>query len=129
MPVGVMFFCSDVPKIRENRETLFSPLASVRFVLPTCGLEPTTHIPDIAMRTCYRCAILTYTEDAGCAITSIPMKFGTVHGTSRPEVGSTKHNDTNGKKGVSLFSRIFDTSEQKTPAGILRSKTKLVRAY
>ena len=83
------------------------------------------------MRTSYRCATLSYTEDAGYAITTgIPMKFDTAHGTSRPEVGSMKRTDANGEKRVSLFSRIFGTSEQKniTPTGILRSKTKLFLA-
>ena len=41
------------------------------------------------------------TEHAGCAITTgIPVKFGTSHGRSRPEVGSTKCTDAYGRKGV-----------------------------
>ena len=41
------------------------------------------------------------TEYAGWAVTArIPVKFGTAHGRSRPEVGSTNRIGANGKKGV-----------------------------
>ena len=40
----------------------------------------------------------------------IPVKFGTAHGESRPEVGSTKCIGACGEKGVPRVSRIFDTS-------------------
>ena len=66
-----------------------------------------------------------YTEYAGCAVTAaIPVKFGTAHGRSRPEVGSAKCLGASGKKGVSLFSQIFGTSDQKItpPTDILGPK-------
>ena len=54
-----------------------------------------------------------YTEYAGCALTAcIPVKFGTAHGRSRPEVGNGFRIDANSRKGVSPFSRIFGTSDQ-----------------
>ena len=44
-----------------------------------------------------------YTEYAGCAITAaIPVKFGTAHGRSRPEVGSTKCIDAYGRGFLAL---------------------------
>ena len=55
----------------------------------------------------------SYTGYAGWPVTAgIPVKFGTAHGRSRPEVGSTKRIGASGKKRVSLFSRIFGTSDQ-----------------
>ena len=49
-----------------------------------------------------------YTEYAGCAITTtIPVKNGTAHGRSRPEVGSTKRIDVYGRKGVNPAPPIF----------------------
>ena len=52
-----------------------------------------------------------YTEDAGCAITTtIPVKFGTAHGRSRPEVGSTKRIDVYGGGRVSRPSLIIGNS-------------------
>ena len=41
------------------------------------------------------------------------MKFGTAHGRSRPEVGSTKCTDAYGRKGVTPAPRIFGTSDRK----------------
>ena len=62
-----------------------------------------------------------FTGCAGCAITAgIPVKFGTAHGISRPDVGSTKRTDAYGRKGVAPFSRIFCTADRKTM--FLRSK-------
>ena len=58
--------------------------------------------------------VWSYTEDAGCAITmGIPVKFGTAHGRSRPEVGSAKCIGASGRKGVSQFSRGSGNSQQK----------------
>ena len=43
------------------------------------------------------------TEYAGWAVMAhIPVNFGTAHGRSRPEVGSTKRIDLYGSGGVSL---------------------------
>ena len=66
-----------------------------------------------------------YTEYAGCAITTaIPVKYGTAHGGSRPEVGSTKRIGASGQKGVPPAPRIFGTSEQIIipPTDILKPK-------
>ena len=74
-----------------------------------------------------------YTGYAGWHVTAgIPVKFGTAHGRSRPEVGSTKRIDANGEKGVPPAPRNFGTFEQKmiTPtACILGIKTQLLLAY
>ena len=52
-----------------------------------------------------------YTGYAGWHVTAgIPMKFGTAHGRSRPEVGSTKCIDVYGVGVVSRSSRICGTS-------------------
>ena len=52
-----------------------------------------------------------YTEDAGCAITrGIPVKFGTSHGRSRPEVGSAKRIDVYGSGEVSWPSLVIGNS-------------------
>ena len=53
-----------------------------------------------------------YTEDAGWAVTTrIAVKFGTAHGKSRPEVGSTKCIEVYGSGGVSRPSRISRKSD------------------
>ena len=53
-----------------------------------------------------------YTGYAGCHITAgIPVKFGTAHGGSRPEVGSAKRIDVYGSEGLSRPCRIFSESE------------------
>ena len=52
-----------------------------------------------------------YTGYAGCAVTTcIAVNFGTAHGRSRPEVGSTKRIDVYGRKGVTSSPRNFGTS-------------------
>ena len=57
---------------------------------------------------------LIYTEYAGCAITTgIPVKFGTAHGRSRPEVGSTKRIDAYGGRVVFGLCLICDTFDYK----------------
>ena len=44
---------------------------------------------------------------AGWIVTArIPVNFGTAHGRSRPEVGSTKRSGASDKKGVSQVSLI-----------------------
>ena len=44
-----------------------------------------------------------YTEYAGLAVMAgIPVKFGTAHGRSRPQVGSAKHIDVYGRKGLPI---------------------------
>ena len=54
-----------------------------------------------------------YTGYAGCAITAgIPVKFGTAHGRSRPEVGGAKCIDVYGSGGVSRPSLVLGNSEQ-----------------
>ena len=55
------------------------------------------------------------------------MKFGTAHGTSRPEVGSTKCIGACGRKGVAPAPRISGTSDENimTPTIILRPKHNL----
>ena len=64
-----------------------------------------------------------YTEYAGCAITAgIPVKFGTAHGRSRPDVGSAKRIDVYGSGGVSRPSRIPGESDHN-----IISLTHLVR--
>ena len=74
---------------------------------------------------------LTYTEDAGFAITKgIPLKFGTAHGTSRPEVGSKKCIDVYGRQGVIPAPLFFGTSNKKlSPYDLFEPKTKLGLAY
>ena len=67
----------------------------------------------------------SYTEYAGLAVTAgISVKFDTAHGRSGPKVGSTKRIDVYGSRAVSLSSRIFCKSDQKsdTPTGFLRPK-------
>ena len=55
--------------------------------------------------------LTVYTGYAGWAVTAaIPVKFGTTHGISRPEVGSTKCIDVYGRGGVSAACRNFGTS-------------------
>ena len=50
---------------------------------------------------------------AGWAVTaSIPVKFGTAHGRSRPEVGSAKCIEVYGSGGVSRPSLVLENSEQ-----------------
>ena len=69
--------------------------------------------------------VCVYTGYAGCAITTgIPVKFGTAHGRSRPEVGSAKCIEAYGRKGVTPAPRIFGTSYEKmmTLTVLLRSK-------
>ena len=64
-----------------------------------------------------------YTGYAGWAVTAgIPVKFGTAHGRSGPEVSSAKCIGASGKIGVSPFSRIFGTSRPKmvTPTDFLK---------
>ena len=66
-----------------------------------------------------------HTRYAGWPVTvGISVKFGTAHGRSRPEVGSTKCIDVYGKGGVSRPSRISGKSEQNvmTPTHVLRPK-------
>ena len=68
-----------------------------------------------------------YTGYTGWVVTTgIPVKFGTAHGRSRLEVGSTKRigASASGEKGVPPAPRIFGTCEQKTitPTDILRPK-------
>ena len=46
MSVGGVIFWSDIPKICENRETPFLPLAPMRFVLPTSGLDLPCAVPN-----------------------------------------------------------------------------------
>ena len=61
-------------------------------------------------RICFH--VRRYTEYAGCGVTAgIPMKFGTEHGISRPEVGSAKCIDAYGGKVHFPFSLIFGTSD------------------
>ena len=56
---------------------------------------------------------LPYTAYAGWAITAgIPVKFGTAHGRSRPEVGGVKCIDVYGSGGVSRPSLVLGNSEQ-----------------
>ena len=61
------------------------------------------------------------------------MKFGTVHGRLRPEVGSAKCIGAYGRNGVTPAPRIFGTSRQKivTPTEYcpFETKTKLFLAY
>ena len=67
---------------------------------------------------------VSYTEYAGCAITrDISVKFGTVHGRSRPEVGSAKRIDVYESGGVSRPSLVPGNYQQKIVA-----KTDLLRA-
>ena len=55
-----------------------------------------------------------YTVYAGCAVTAvIAVKFGTAHGRSRPEVGSTKCTEAYGSRVVSRRSIFGGTSDQK----------------
>ena len=66
-----------------------------------------------------------YTEYAGLAVTAgIPVKFGTAHGRSGAEVGSTKRIEFYRSRAVSRPSRIFCKSDQKcdTSSGFLRPK-------
>ena len=50
-----------------------------------------------------------YTGHAGWAVTAgIPVKFGTAHGRSRPEVGSAKCIDLYGSGVVSWPSPVID---------------------
>ena len=75
--------------------------------------------------TSYFLKITAYTGYAGWHVTAgIPVKFGTAHGRSRPEVGSTTRIDANGEKGVPPAPRNFGTFEQKmiTPTVFLESK-------
>ena len=77
---------------------------------------------------------LTYTEDVGCAITTtIPVKFDTAHGRSRPEVSSTKCIDVYGGSGVvSPPSPRCGISNQKGISfdhDVVEAKTKLCLAY
>ena len=59
-------------------------------------------------------ALIPYTAYAGWAVTArIPVKFGTAHGESRPEVGSTKRIGASSQKGVPPAPRIFGTSDYK----------------
>ena len=54
-----------------------------------------------------------YTACAGWAVTAgIPVKFGTTHGRSRPEVGSAKCIEVYGSRGVSRPSLVLGNSEQ-----------------
>ena len=41
------------------------------------------------------------------------MKFGTAHGRSEPEVGSTKRIEAYDRKGFPLAPRIFGTSDEE----------------
>ena len=69
--------------------------------------------------------MIAYTEYAGCALTAhIPVKFGTAHGRSRPDVGSAKRIDAYGRKGVTPAPRVFGTSDKKmmTPTLLLGPK-------
>ena len=60
----------------------------------------------------YQFVCILYTEYVGWAVTArIPVKFGTAHGRSRPEVGSTKRIGASGQKGVPPAPRIFGTSD------------------
>ena len=66
-----------------------------------------------------------YTAYAGWAVTAgIPVKFGTAHGISRPDVGSGFPIDVYGSKGVSRPSLVIGNSDQKniTPTDFLRPK-------
>ena len=59
----------------------------------------------------------------GLAVTAgIAVKFGTMHGRSRPAVGSAKCIGSYGRKGVPPAPCIFGTSQQKmiTPTALLR---------
>ena len=54
-----------------------------------------------------------YTGYAGWAVTAgIPVKFGTAHGRSTPEVGGAKCIDVYGRGGVSRPSLVLRNSEQ-----------------
>ena len=68
---------------------------------------------------------IIYTGYAGWAVTTrIPVKLGTAHGRSRPEVGSTKCIDVYGSGGVFRPSLIIGKYEQQiiTPTDFLRLK-------
>ena len=57
---------------------------------------------------------LVYTEYVCWDLTAgIPVKFVTTHGRSSPEVGSTKHSDAYGRKGITRGPRIIGTSDRK----------------
>ena len=59
------------------------------------------------------CEIIPYTVYAGCPVTAgIPVKFGTAHGRSRPEVGSAKCIDVYGSGGVSRPSLLLGNSQR-----------------
>ena len=71
--------------------------------------------------------ICTKSEDVGCAIMmTIPVKFCSAHGRSRPEVGSGSLWE--GRGGVSRPSLIFGTSDKFVypPYNLLGAKTKLL---
>ena len=57
-------------------------------------------------------------------MSGIPVKFGTEHGISRPEVGSMKCIDVYGSGAVSRPYRILGKSEQNIiiPSDLLRPK-------
>ena len=66
-----------------------------------------------------------YSLYAGWAVTAaIPVKFGTAHGRSGPEVGSAKCIEAYGSGGVSRPSRILGKPEQNiiSPTHVLRPK-------
>ena len=104
--------CSDFPKIWEGRETPPLPYTLMHFVLPTSGLDLPCAVPNFTGIPAVTANPHTqYTGDAGCAITTgIPVKFGTAHGLSRPEVGSSKRIDVYGSGGVSRPSLIIGNS-------------------
>ena len=59
------------------------------------------------------------------------MKFGTAHGISRPEVGSTKRIDVHGSGGV-LPALLCDRGilvKRDHPYDLFEAKTKLSLAY
>ena len=95
-------------------------ISNTAWVYKMAIIEPNVSIHTMA---------LVYTEYAGCAITTgIPVKFGTAHGRSRPEVGSTKCIDFYGSRGVSRPSLISGISDHKntTPTIFLRPKLNFV---
>ena len=66
MSVGGVIFWSIVSKIRENRETPFSPLAPMRLVLPTSGHDLPCAVPKFtAIRAVTANPHTQYTEQTG----------------------------------------------------------------
>ena len=69
-------------------DSIFSRMCSP-LVLEVYIILFSDYLSDIKLRNTWWGTLIQYTKYAGCAImTAIPVKFGTAHGRSRPEVGS-----------------------------------------